>query len=222
MLPKGRIRRMDTFRTVDRGAQVDREGERPRGGPFPRGGRLLRPALLLVLLLVGHGMQAQRERFYIRLYGLVSEYFTGAPEKGVLVRVLRDSVPLDETVTRSNGTYEFFLDRGAVYTVWFSREDLVTKHVRIDAREIPVFPDVPFYEMDVQMTMIAWIEGGDYTVFDVPLGEALYKHSVRNLSWNVEYTERLRPRLVEAMDAYEKLARKYKPALRRRPPVDRL
>ncbi|MBK9273073.1 MAG: hypothetical protein IPM49_00850 [Flavobacteriales bacterium] len=184
--------------------------------------RRLRSMMLLVMLLTGLAAQAQRERFYIRLYGLVTEYFTGDPEKGVLVRVLRDSVPLDETVTRSNGTYEFLLDRGAIYTVWFSRKDLVTKHVRIDAREIPVFPDVPFYEMDVQMTMIQWIEGGDYQVFDLPLGEALYKHSVRNLSWNVEYTERIRPQVAEAMDAYEKLVRKYRPAERRRPAVDRL
>lgn len=184
--------------------------------------RSTRTLVVLVLLATCLSAQAQRERFYIRLYGLVTEYFTGSPEKGVLVRVLRDSVPLDEAVTKSNGTYEFLLDRGAVYTVWFSRQDLVTKHVRIDAREIPVFPDVPFYEMDVQMTMIEWIEGGDYGVFDMPLGEALYKRSVRNLSWNVEYTERIRPQVAEAMDAYEKLVRKYRPAERRRPVVDRL
>ena len=182
----------------------------------------MRPVMLLVVLLTCVSVHAQRDRFYIRLYGLVTEYFTGNPEKGVLVRVLRDSIPLDETVTKSNGTYEFLLDRGAIYTVWFSRQDLVTKHVRIDAREIPVFPDVPYYEMDVQMTMIQWVEGGDYQVFDMPLGEALYKQSVRNLSWNVEYTERIRPQVAEAMDAYEKLVRKYRPAEKRRPPVDRL
>ncbi|MBL8010886.1 MAG: hypothetical protein JNJ64_09780 [Flavobacteriales bacterium] len=182
----------------------------------------MRPLLLLVVLLTTTSAHGQRDRFYIRLYGLVTEYFTGSPEKGVLVRVLRDSIPLDETVTKSNGTYEFLLDRGAIYTVWFSRQDLVTKHVRIDAREIPVFPDVPYYEMDVQMTMIEWIEGGDYQVFDLPLGEALYKQSVRNLSWNVEYTERIRPQVAEAMDSYEKLVRKYRPTGKRRPPVDRL
>ncbi len=176
-------------------------------------------AFLAACLLACPEAMAQRERFHIRLHGHVTEYFTGAAEKGVLVRVLRDSLPMAEWETRSNGQYEFLLDRGSVYTVWFSRRDLVTKHVRIDARNVPVFPDVPFYEMDVQMTMVEYVEGVDYAVFDQPLGEALYKHSVRNLSWDVEYTERIRPRVAQAMDAYEKAIRKGR---RRRVTVDRL
>ena len=180
--------------------------------------RFLFVAALALSTLVA---RAQPERFYIRLYGLVTEHFTGEPMKGVLVRVLRDSIPLDEVTTKGNGQYEFFMDRGAAYTIWFSRQDLVTKHVRIDATEIPVFPDVPFYEMDVQMTLFTWVEGMDYSVFDQPLGEALYKHSVRNLSWNVEYTEKLRPIIAEAMDGYEKLVNKGVPR-KKKPPVDRL
>lgn len=177
--------------------------------------------LLLLFLLLPLYSQAQQQRFHIRLYGLVTDYFSGDPMKGVLVRVLKDSLPIAEVTTRSTGRYEFFLDRGAVYTVWFSRDELVTKHVRIDAREVPVFPDVPYYEMDVQMTMIEWFEGIDYSVFDEPLGEALYKHSVRNLNWNLEYTESRRPLIAETMKDYEKLVKKYRPKKSYRPP-DRL
>ncbi|MCB0795872.1 MAG: hypothetical protein KDB88_14150 [Flavobacteriales bacterium] len=181
------------------------------------------PALLFfLLLLMSFSASAQNERFYIRLSGLVTDFYTADPLRNVLVRVLKDSLPHAEVITTKQGFYEFQLDRGALYTVWFSRDDLVTKHVRIDARDVPVFPDVPFYEMDVQMTMFPWIEGMDYSLFDQALGEASYKHSVRNLSWNVEYTERLRPHLAEAMKTYDKLQRKYKPSQQRKPPVDRL
>ena len=148
---------------------------------------------LIVVLLLGLSVsvvRAQPERFYVKLYGIVTEHWSGEPMKGVLVRVLKDSLPLDQNVTGRSGRYAFYLDRGAVYTVWYSKEGMVTKHVRIDATQVPVFPDVPFYEMDVQVTLFPWIEGIDYSIFDRPLGLASYKHSVRNLSWNVEYTSR--------------------------------
>lgn len=48
-----------------------------------------------------------------------------------------------------NGKYELYLERGYNYQVWFFRSDMVTKHVHIDAREIPLYPDVPFYDMDL-------------------------------------------------------------------------
>ena len=74
---------------------------------------------------------------------------------------------------------------------------------------MPSYPDVPFYEMDVQMTMVDWINEFDFTVFEQPLGEASFKQSVRNMSWDIEYTERMRPMLAKVMDEYEKTYRGY-------------
>ena len=107
-------------------------------------------------------------------------------------------------ITDGRGGYEMYLERGYDYLVWFHRQDLVTKHVHIDAREIPLFPDVPFYDMDVQMTMFTWINGFDFTVFDMPVGRAQYKHSVRNLNWDIEYTDKMRPEVARVMVLYER------------------
>ncbi|MCU0320401.1 MAG: hypothetical protein MUE88_10050, partial [Flavobacteriales bacterium] len=87
--------------------------------------------------------------FHIRLYGLVTEHFSGDAMKGVQVRLVKDSVERETYITTGSGKYEIFLERGYDYVVWFHRKDMVTKHVHIDAREIPLFPDVPFYEMDL-------------------------------------------------------------------------
>jgi hypothetical protein len=81
---------------------------------------------------------------------------------------------------------------------------MVTKHVRIDARDIPLFPDVPFYDMDLQITLFQWIEGFDFTLFDAPIGMAAYKHSVRNLNWDIAYNDAMRPKAQKLMVAYEK------------------
>jgi hypothetical protein len=163
-------------------------------------GRVLRWIFLMVLGLSLGPVRA----FYIRLHGVVTEYSTGDAMKGVQIRLVKDSIERETVITPWNGSYELYLERGYDYIVWFYREDLVTKHVRIDAREIPLFPDVPFYDMDLQMTLFTWIEGFDFSVLDAPIGMAAYKHSVRNLNWDIEYTDRMRVEVARMMVLYER------------------
>ena len=142
--------------------------------------------------------------FYIHLHGIVTEYFTGDAMKGVQIRLVKDSVDRETVFTMGNGKYELYLERGYDYQVWFYRSDMVTKHVRIDAREIPLFPDVPFYDMDLQITLFTWLDGMDYELFNAPIGFSQYKHSVRNLNWDMEYTDRNRRLVDRFMVHYER------------------
>ncbi len=144
------------------------------------------------------------EAFHIHLYGVVTEHFTGDGLKGVQVRLVKDSIERETVITGWNGKYELFLERGYDYQVWFYRNDMVTKHARIDAREIPLHPDVPFYEMDLQMTGVEWVDGFDFSAFEAPVALAEYKHSVRNLNWNTDYTQERRTELARVMIAYER------------------
>ena len=162
--------------------------------------RALRPLLIGLFIFATADLSA----FYIHLHGIVTEHFTGDLMKGVQVRMVKDSIERETIVTESNGKYEIYLERGYDYQIWFHRKDLVTKHVRIDAREIPLFPDVPFYDMDLQIAMFEWINGFDFSVFDMPVARAEYKHSVRNLNWNVEYTDGIRPEVAKVMLRYER------------------
>ncbi len=142
--------------------------------------------------------------FHIQLSGLVTEHFSGDPMRGVQVRLVKDSVERETVFTQRNGRYELYLERGYDYLIWFHQENMVTKFVRIDAREIPLFPDVPFYEMDLQMTLFRWIDGFDFSLLNEPVGLAEYKHSVRNMFWNVDYTTARRTALQRLMIAYER------------------
>lgn len=162
----------------------------------------MRMKVLMMACLVLGAMDASG--FYIRVHGVVTEYFSGKGMKGVQVRLVKDSVERETVITDGRGGYEMYLERGYDYLVWFHRQDLVTKHVHIDAREIPLFPDVPFYDMDVQMTMFPWIEGFDLTVFEQPIAMAEYKHSVRNLNWDITYTDRRQAEVARAMVLYER------------------
>jgi hypothetical protein len=144
------------------------------------------------------------QAFHIRLHGVVTEHFTGDGMKGVQVRMVKDSIERETIITSGNGQYELFLERGYDYVIWFHRKDMVTKHVRIDARDIPLFPDVPFYDMDLQITLFEWIPGFDFATLDAPIGMAAYKRSVRNLNWDMAYTDAMRPQVQRMMVLYER------------------
>ncbi len=170
---------------------------------------LLHRVLLLAIFLGSFAAPADAQRFYVKLSGKVTDYFSGDPMKGVLVRVLKAGNRDMETTTRNDGTYEFTLDRGWRYAVWYSSKGMITKHINIDTQEVPAYPDVPYYEMDVQMTMFKWVADFDFHTFDQPLGEASFKESVHAISWDIDYTERMRPMLAKTMDEYEKTVKGY-------------
>ncbi len=167
-------------------------------------------SFLLILLtpwISGGDLHAQR--FYVKVSGKVTDHFTGDPLRGVKVRLLKAGQEESDLKSRPDGTYEFTLDRGWRYAIWYSQDGFITKHINIDTEEMPPYPDVPFFEMDVQMTLFEWIPDFDFSLFDLALGEASYKQSVRNMSWDVQYTEFMRPSLAKVMDEYEKTYKGY-------------
>ncbi|MCL4282871.1 MAG: hypothetical protein KJZ58_11475 [Flavobacteriales bacterium] len=166
--------------------------------------------LLLGMVLAMAGFRpAQAQEFTVELSGQVTELFSGDPIKGALVRVIKAGQEDQQHLTKGDGRYKFRLERGWKYEVWFSKKNMVTKHVVIDTREIPPYPDVPFYEMDLQVSLFAWIRDVDLSSFEEAIGLAAYKASVRNMSWDTPYTEQMRPMFSKVMDEYEKTHRGY-------------
>lgn len=154
------------------------------------------------------------QAFHILLHGVVTDHFTGEPVKGITVVLVKDCIERESVTTPWNGRYELYLERGYAYEVHYKRPGYVTKFVSIDATEIPLFPDVPFFEMDLQMSMFEAIDDYDLSAFDTPVGRAEYKHSVRNLNWDVEYTQARRTELIRVMIGYERELQARKQAAR--------
>lgn len=138
------------------------------------------------------------------MHGIVTEYFSGEPMKGVQVRMVKDGIERETMITRRDGQYQFILDRGYTYLIWFYKDGWVTKHVKIDATGIPPIPDVPFHDLDVQVSLFLWVDGVDLTIFEQPLGLAEYVQSVRKTTWDVEYTEAMRPLVERVMIEYQR------------------
>ncbi len=164
----------------------------------------MRVLLIVAVLLPGIFTPTKAHGFHIHVYGVVTDHFTGEPVKGAQVMLVKDSIERETFTTNRNGRYEIYLERGYAYELHFKRPGFVTKFVAIDAREIPLFPDVPFFEMDLQMSMFEGLDGYDLSAFHEPVARAEYKHSVRNLNWNVDYTQARKAELIRVMIDHER------------------
>jgi hypothetical protein len=159
---------------------------------------------MLAAILSAICLSASAQRFSIGLHGEVTDYFSGEPLKGAKVAVYGQGWS-DSLLTRADGIYAFELQEGQFYRLEASRPDRVHKVISIDADSVPSYPDVPFYDMDIQITLFEPIPGFDFGLFDHPIGLAEYKHSIRNMSFDNEYTENISKLFLRpTMDEYEK------------------
>lgn len=170
--------------------------------------------LNLLLTSVSYGQQ-----FFISLHGLVTDHFTALPLKDVLVHVDVDGKRSMDVVTNADGNYRFSLNKGPLYAVSYSKTGYVTKRVSIDSRKVPDYPDVPFYDMDVQMVLFESIPNFDFSLFNQPIGEAQYKHSVRTMNWDNAYSEERQRKVAAVMREYNKTYRGYYERTTVKPPI---
>lgn len=157
-------------------------------------------SLFLALLL---SLACNAQAFFIRLHGIVTEYESGAPLKNVLIHISSNRGEMD-LLTKKDGLYSVELKPGSDYQVSFIKKGMVTKMVSINASSVPKYPDVPFYDMDLQMTMFDHIEDVNFAFFESPIARAEYKHSTRALNWENEYTNTQNLKMAKFMREYRK------------------
>ncbi len=160
----------------------------------------------MLMTVLGYG-----QTFFIALSGIVTDNFTALPLKDVVVDVEAVSGPSFHVthVTGGDGFYRFSLNKGSSYMVKYSKTGFVSKKLVVNATDVPAYPDVPFYDMDVQMVMFERIPDFDFSFFDSPVGEARYKQSVRTINWDNPWSEERRRVMSAIMREYNKTYRGY-------------
>ncbi len=63
--------------------------------------------------------------------------------------------------------------------------------------------------MYLQVTLFKKIEGFNFDLFQIPIAMSSYKKSIRNMTWETEYTHKIRPTLEKTMSIYEKTVNRY-------------
>jgi hypothetical protein len=163
----------------------------------------------------------QGQWFFVQFHGVVTDVYGGAPLTDVLVEVdlIDGSKHFGNVITKRNGEYQFELDRGYHYSVRYSKTGYVAKLLELDMTLIPDTPDVPFYDMDVQMVLFETIPDVDVSLFTSPVGRAEYKETVRTMSWENAYSDSMKVLMAKVMKEYTKTYRGYYARTNAKPPI---
>ncbi len=142
-------------------------------------------------------------QFCVGFHGIVTEYFSGDPIKGVQLTSTNSKGDVEGSFTTRSGFYAFELDSGEVYNIEARKDKMVSKKLIIDTRHA-VCPDSLFYNMDLQITMFGKIDGFDFSIFNIPIGVCQYNPKIQNMSWNNDYTNKMSSMISKTMQEYEK------------------
>ena len=164
-----------------------------------------RTIILLLAMAMAAAGSAQEASDNVYVYGTVKDYVTGLPLEGVEVLVYRDEVRAERILTDSLGRYEAYLDYDHLYKLWYLAPGKVTKHIEIDARDIPMPLRAGGYGMNVDMTLFKNLPGLEMDVLAQPMGIARYSPVDSVMSWDMEHTTRMRAAISQSMQRYDSL-----------------
>ncbi len=158
-------------------------------------------ALLLMLAVVPALAMAQLDN--VMVYGTVKDMSTAKKLDGVTVSVFKNGAKLVDVQTNASGKYEVNLDYGADYKIMCSKSGFVGKNISIDTRNVPDEERLGGHGMNIDFTMMAEIQGVDYSILLEPFGMAQYVKASGNFEWDMEYTARMRDAQARLLKEYD-------------------
>ena len=157
----------------------------------------------LVFLCFAVGVQAQDD---LIIYGTAKDSDTFKKLSGVEVTVLKGGSEFDHIPIGSSGKFEVNLPLGGDYTIIFEKDGFVSKRVFIQTSQVPVEDREGGFEMDVDMTLFAYIEGFDTKILEQPIGKAAFDNIKNSLVWDFGYTEDIQEQITAEFKRLENAA----------------
>ena len=160
-------------------------------------------ALRIALCLMPFATLAQ-DTTSVYVFGKVRNYDSAHAVPGATVAA-RDTLLAFavSTTTDDSGKYALDLPYEHAYLLSFSCKGLVTKHLILDAREVPADDRAGGAAMNIDITLLERLEGVDYAVLDRPIGRCLYSATEHGMVWDILYTQALRSAIRSTTDAHQ-------------------
>ncbi len=90
-------------------------------------------------------------------------------------------------VTLDDEGFGFYLDYGDLYEVSFESIGFYQSKLVFDTRDVPEVYQVGGQGFDLDMSIVPILEGVDYSVYEKPIGKALYQKEYRAIAFSREY-----------------------------------
>lgn len=155
---------------------------------------------VVLCCLLPVSMLAQDEILDIR--GNIKDTDTMKKLDDVQIVVIQNGSEFD-AFTVSNGKYETDLPLGYTYIIQFSRKDYVTKKIQIDTKGIPDEDLAGGFQLTMDMSLFAFVEGFDLSILDPPIGKATFDPQKNSIAFDFGYTQRINQKIE---DEFERLA----------------
>lgn len=162
---------------------------------------MTRLSVFVFTLIIATSLVAQVD--VVMVYGTVKDHSTAKKIDGVVVTVLKNGGKLLEVPTNASGKYEVNLDYGSEYKILLSKKGYVSKNIVIDTRDIPEEDRQGGHGINADFSMLQELAGMDFSLLLEPFGKAKFDRAAGNISWDMEYTGRMRDLQIKLTKEYE-------------------
>lgn len=125
---------------------------------------------------------------------------------GVEVVVYQDGVEFDRMTTDARASYAFELPLRHDYVFSYEFEGYGNKRIQVDASGVPAEDLKGGFNLDLDMSMFALVEGFDTSILEDPFGKAAFDAQRNTLSFDFAYTDRMKARVDNEFDRVERMA----------------
>lgn len=157
----------------------------------------MRVSIISILILLSSLVFAQDPVIFLE--GQVTDHFSSNSIKNPTLVLSENGKVVSKTIGKSNGKWYFNLRSECFYVLECKKEGMVSKKFIIDTRNIDPKEDYYIY---LQITLFKKIEDFGFEFFESPIAWSKYDQTVRNMSWDNDFTD-------QKLIIYQQIMKKY-------------
>lgn len=139
------------------------------------------------------------------IHGTVKDDATNKKLEGTVVSIKQNGQEFDAITTTANGKYGFELPLGYNYVITFTIDSYVAKKVEINTKGIPPEDMAGGFQLNMDMTLFAYVEGFNTAILDQPIGKASFDPIRNAVEFDYGYTGEIQKQIQNEFKRLEKL-----------------
>jgi hypothetical protein len=124
---------------------------------------------------------------------------------GAVVVLLKNGKEANRVVTDKSGKADFKLEPDNDFLIKFTKPGYVSKSIRMDTRNVPAddIMENMIFRTGPEVELFQEVEGLDVSILDQPIGILVYDNSMKDFSYDMEYTKSIQVKVQEMLRELE-------------------